>query len=80
MVHNLSDNAATVAWQKKGAASSLGPVAYLLHIHALHQRHHRYLPIHNFILGVTNVLADQCSRHFHLTDAQLLSHFNASFP
>jgi hypothetical protein len=79
-VHNLSDNAVTVAWKKKGAASSSGPVAYLLRLHALHQRHHRYLPLHDFITGVTNVLADQCSRHFHLTDAQLLSHFNASFP
>jgi hypothetical protein len=79
-VHNLSDNSPTVAWQKKGATSSSGPVAYLLRLHALHQRHHRYLPLHDFIPGIANVLADQCSRHFHLTDTQLLSHFNASFP
>jgi hypothetical protein len=78
-VHSLSNNAATVAWQKKGTTSSLGPIAYLLRLHALHQRHHHYLPIHDFIPGVANVLADQCSRHFHLTDTQLLSHFNASF-
>jgi hypothetical protein len=45
-VHNLSDNAATIACQKKGAASTSGPVAYLLRLHALHQRHHRYIPLH----------------------------------
>jgi hypothetical protein len=79
-VHNLSDNAATVAWQKKGAASTSGPVAYLLRLHALHQRHHRYIPLHDFIPGVANVLSDQCSRHFHITDTELLAHLNSSFP
>jgi hypothetical protein len=79
-VHNLSDNAATVAWQKKGVASTSGPVAYLLRLHALHQRHHRYIPLRDFIPCVANVLSDQCSRHFHLTDDELLAHFNSSFP
>jgi hypothetical protein len=79
-VHNLSDNATTIAWQKKGDASTSGTVAYLLRLHVLHQRHHRYTPLHDFIPGVANVLSDQCSRHFHLTDAELLAHFNSSFP
>jgi hypothetical protein len=79
-VHNLSDSAATVTWQKKGAASTPGPVTYLLRIHALHQRHHRYLPLHDFIPGMANVLSNQSSPHFHLTDSQLLAHFNSSFP
>jgi hypothetical protein len=39
-VHNLSDNSATVAWQRKVASSTVCPVAYLLRLHALHQRHH----------------------------------------
>jgi hypothetical protein len=34
----------------------------------------------NAIPGVASVLSDQCSRHFHLTDAELLAHFNSSFP
>jgi hypothetical protein len=38
-VNNLSGNTATIAWQKKGTASTSGPVAYLLCLHALHQRH-----------------------------------------
>jgi hypothetical protein len=79
-VHNLSDNAATVAWQQKGAASTSGPVAFLHRLHALHQRHHRYLSLHDFITGVANILSDQCSRIFHLTDSQLIAHFNSSFP
>jgi hypothetical protein len=78
--HQLSDNSATVAWQRKGAASTTGPVAYLLQIRALHQRHHRYVLLHDFIPGMANVMADDCSRLFNLTDSQLLSHFNSSFP
>jgi hypothetical protein len=39
--HQLSDNSATVAWQRKGAASTTGSVAYILRLQALHQRHHR---------------------------------------
>jgi hypothetical protein len=38
-MHNLCDNSATVAWQHKGASSPSGPIAYLLRIEALHQRH-----------------------------------------
>jgi hypothetical protein len=79
-IHNLSDNSATVACQLKGVASTYGPVAYLLRLHALHQRHHRYIPLHDFIPGVANVLADKCSRLFYLTDSQLLAHFDSAFP
>jgi hypothetical protein len=69
-----------VAWQRKGAASTSGPVVYLLHLRALHQWHHRYIPLHDFISFVANVLAEKCSRLFHLTDSQLLAHFNFTFP
>jgi hypothetical protein len=78
--HQLSDNSATVAWQLKGAAPTTGPVAYLMRLQALHQRHRRYVPLHDFVLGVANVMADDFSRLFTLTDSQLLSHFNSSFP
>jgi hypothetical protein len=40
-VHNLLDNSATIAWQRKGASSTVGRLAYLLRLQALHQRHHR---------------------------------------
>jgi hypothetical protein len=79
-VHNLSDNVAFIALQKKVSASTWGPIAYLLFLNALHQWHHHYFPLHDFIPSVANVLSDQCSRHFHLTDSQLPAHFNSSFP
>jgi hypothetical protein len=79
-VHNLSDNSATVAWQRKIATSTIGTVRYLLQLQAPHQRHHRYFALHDFIPGIVNVMADRCSRMFHLTDTELLSYFNSHFP
>jgi hypothetical protein len=46
--HQLPDNSAMVAWQRKVAASAMGPVAYLLRLQALHQHHHRYVLLHDF--------------------------------
>lgn len=79
-VFTLTDNMATQAWQSKGSATTTGPVAYLLRAQALHQRHHRYLPQLGHIKGKANQLADECSRLWHLTDDQLLTHFNSHYP
>jgi hypothetical protein len=79
-VPNLSNMAATINWQNEMAASTFGHVAYLLHLYAFKQRYHHYLPLHDFIPGVANVLSNQYYRHIHLTDSQLLAHFNSSFP
>ena len=79
-VHTLSDNTPTVHWQRKGSVTTLGPAAYLLRLQALHQRHHRYVSRYDYIPGVANVLADLCSRSWHLSDDELLSHFNSLFP
>jgi hypothetical protein len=79
-VHNLSDNSATVASQRKGASSTVGPVAYLLHLQALHQRHHRYVPLHDFIPGTMNLMSDRASRLLHLSDTDLLLYFNSHSP
>jgi hypothetical protein len=78
-VHNLSDNAATVSWQRKGASSTVGPVAYLLCLQALHQRHHHYVPLHDFIPGTANWMSDRASRLFNLYDTKLLLYFNSNF-
>jgi hypothetical protein len=40
VVHNLSDNAVTITWHKKGGVSTSGHVAYILCLHSLHQRNH----------------------------------------
>jgi hypothetical protein len=77
---NFSDNTPTVYWQRKGAVSSAGPAARSLRIQALHQRRHRYVPIFDYLPGPANVMSDDCSRRWNLTDAQLLHHFNSSYP
>jgi len=75
-----SDNTANVYWQRKGSTTTTGPAAYLLRDQALHQRQHRYVPQHDYVPGTANVMADDCSRLWHLTDAQLLTHFNFTYP
>jgi hypothetical protein len=77
---NLSDNTPTFYWQRKGAVSSAGPAARLLRIQALHQRQHRYVPTFDYLPGPANVMSDDCSRRWDLTHAQLLHHFNSSYP
>jgi hypothetical protein len=38
--HNFYDNTATVFWERKGSATTVGPAAYFLRLQALHQRHY----------------------------------------
>ena len=79
-IHNLTDNTPTLYWHRKGSTTTTGPAAYLLRLAALHQRHHRYLALHDYIPGPSNVMADDCSRLWHLTDTQLLAHFDSQYP
>lgn len=79
-IYTLTDNTAAQAWQSKGSSTTTGPVAYLLRAQALHQRHHRYLPHLGYIKGKANQLADECSRYWHLSDSDLLTHFNSHYP
>jgi hypothetical protein len=80
IVHNSSDNIATVWWQQKGAVSSSGLTSCLLRIQALHQRHFCYIPLHDYISGMANATSDYCSRLWDLNDSHLLAHLNSSFP
>jgi len=59
---------------------STGAVAYLLQLQALHQRHHCYMMTYDHIPGHLNTMADDCSRLWHLTDKQLLTHFHLHYP
>ncbi|KAI2502175.1 hypothetical protein MHU86_12311 [Fragilaria crotonensis] len=52
------DNRPALAWATKGSATSSTARAYLLRLTALHQRHFRYVPQHDFIAGKSNVMAD----------------------
>ena len=69
-----------VSWSTKGSSTSVTSRAYLLQFNALHQRHHRFVARHHYIPGAVNSTADDPSRLWHLTNAQLLSHFCHMYP
>jgi hypothetical protein len=75
-----SGNTPTVAWQSKGSTTPILAPAYLLCLQALHQCFHRYHSSAFFVPGKLNAMADDCSRLWHLTDAELLSHFEFHYP
>jgi hypothetical protein len=79
-VYALSDNSPTISWAQRGSVSTDSVRAYLLRLHALHQRQHRYLSQQSHIPGKDNVLADLLSRQWHLTDSDVLSLFNSRYP
>jgi len=76
----LSDNTPSVAWTHKGSTTTTGPAAYILRLSSLHQRHFRYLVKSDYISGPANQLADDCSRLWHLSDAEFLTHLNSTYP
>jgi hypothetical protein len=79
-IHTSTDNQAAQAWQtRKSTTTNLAP-AFLLHLQAIHQRHHRYVPLHSYLPGQLNAMADDASRLWHLSDQHLLTHFNTMYP
>lgn len=75
-----SDNRAAVAWSIKGSATSVTARAELLRYNALHQRAHRYVSRHPYIPGPVNVMADDASWRWDLSDQALLTHFDTHYP
>jgi hypothetical protein len=75
-----SDNRAAIAWATKGSATSVAARAYLLRFNSFHQRTHRYVARHHYIPGPMNAMADDASRLWSLSDADLLTHFNNTYP
>ena len=76
----LGDNIPMVSWHHKGSTTTTGPTAYLLRLNSLHQRHFRYLAKADYIPGLVNAMADDCSRLWHLSDSQLVAYFNLTYP
>ena len=74
------DNRASLVWATKGSSTASTARAYLLRLGALHQRHHRYVPQHDYVPGKVNVMADDASRRWDLSDHALLTHFDALYP
>ena len=74
------DNCAAIIWNRKGSTSTTGPAAYLLQLQSLHTHHHCCTPLHDFIPGHLNQLADKASRWFEWSDEQRFTHFNMHYP
>jgi hypothetical protein len=79
-VQNFYANTATVFWQRKGSATTMGPVAYVLRLQALHQQHYRYTPLHDYIPEGINLIADVTTRSWDLYYDVLLAYFECHFP
>jgi hypothetical protein len=75
-----SNNTPTNAWQTKGSTTTTSSPAYLLRMQAIHQLFHRYQTTSFFVPGKLNSMANDCSRLWHLSDSQLLAHFNSVYP
>jgi hypothetical protein len=76
----FTDNISARAWQRKGSHATLGPSAYLLRLLSLHQRHYRYNATFDYLPGPLNVMADDASRLWTLSNSDLLTRFNTLYP
>jgi hypothetical protein len=76
----LNDNSPAVSRASKGSITSRNSAAYLLRLSSLHQRHHRYYLRYDHIAGAANAMANDASRLWHLTNDQLLVHFEKTYP
>ena len=77
---DATDNLATMYWSRKGSTTTTGPPAKLLRMVAIHQRHHRYLNLKDYLEGKRNTMSDDASRLNQLDDAALLTYFNSHYP
>ena len=76
-----TDNRAALSWSAKNSSTSVAARAFLLWYNALvHQRRFRHVATHNHIAGRANVMADDASRRWDLSDSDLISHFNLTYP
>ncbi len=75
-----TDNLNTMFWERKGSCTTDSSPAYLLRLFGIHQRHHRYIPRHDYQPGLSNQMADDASRLFYLSDAAFLDYFNTTYP
>ena len=79
-IENGTDNTPALGRLDKGTVSKPGAAALLCNEACAHQRLHRYCSRGFFIPGTDNVMADDASRLFHLTDRAFLAHFDQHYP
>ena len=53
-VLSRTDNYSRMWWMRKDSAMCTSPPSHLLRLQAVHQRHHRYVPRHDFVSEVDN--------------------------
>jgi hypothetical protein len=79
-ISTLSDNTAAVSREQRGSTTTSAAAAYLCRIASIHQRSHRYRHRVAYIPGPLNVMADDLSRRWDLSDSQLLHYFDLTYP
>ena len=75
-----TDNLSTLFWQRKGSTTTSKCTAAILRLFGIHQRHHRYVPRHDYLPGTANIFADLLSRRFDWSDSQILDYFSSLHP
>ena len=84
-IHNdaiwcASDNTPAVAWCTRGSTSSTKPNAFLLRWLASLTRTHSFTLQPISVPGISNALADFCSRSFHLSNSAFLQALQLEYP
>jgi hypothetical protein len=80
-VHTATENTPTLFWHQRGSVSTNTTPVYLLRMQALHQRFHCYVPTHSYLPGgPLKRMGDNASCRWDLSDAELLTHFDLSYP
>ena len=79
-VASYTYNTLALYWTKKGSTSTSVPAVYFLWLQALYQWYYCSHSRTAHIVGTVNVMADDWCWLWHLTDEQLLTHFNLHYP
>jgi hypothetical protein len=53
-IKSSTDNIVSLYWDRKGSIAASSPAAYLLRAQALHQRHHHYLSLEDYLIRNLN--------------------------
>ena len=67
------DNLNTTLWERKGSATTNSMSVYLFRLFSIHQQYHGYVPQLNYLVVLSNHVADTLSRNFHLSMPQVFS-------
>jgi hypothetical protein len=79
-IGSLSDNTAAVSREQRGSTTTSEAAAYLCRLASIHQRSHRYRQKIAYLPGPLNIMADDLSRRWDLSDTDLLAYFDSTYP